>query len=125
MRESVRQWIIKKLGGLVSIDDAIEAIKQTDSPKRYEILTLAVKRFFNTISADDILQVRKETGEWLLEGKPISDAEQGLLIAQAKQFDESKLWAILQRDVKYQANKAMYVKGDKVDDLIAGKLWTF
>jgi len=45
------------------------------------------------------------------------------LIVEAENFKNSKLWSILQDDIKYQSNKKMYTNSVNVDDLIAGKLW--
>lgn len=119
----MKRWIIEKLGGFADVESAIDHVRATDGEEKRELLTLAVKKLYNTIGPDDILQ--EVDGQWMFKGKPLSEGEQKLLTAEANQFVSMKLWSILQADVKYQANKRMYIKGDRVEDLIAGKLWAF
>jgi len=121
---SLKTFIIEKLKGYSTIESAIEAIKEIDSERRNRILSLAVKRLFNTIGEDDILK-ENVYGQWLTEGKNLSDAEKNLLIAEAKQFLNSKLWKILQKDVQYQTNRKMFILSKSEIDIIAGKLWTY
>ena len=57
----LREWIIVLLGGQIKgfkdVDEAIEHIRNTDDvTRKYQILTLATKKLFNTISSDDILK---------------------------------------------------------------------
>ena len=115
----MRKWIIKKLGGFIDIDDAINNIK--DSEDKHKILTLAVKDLYNTITKDDILT--EQNGAWFSKGKIIDNSIKKVLIAEAETFKSSKLWSILQDDIKYQSNKKMYTDSVNIDDLIAGKLW--
>ena len=90
---------------------------------REEKLTNQVKHLFNTIGAEDILQEHK--GVWHVQGKPLNDAQMKLIMSEAKIFTETTLWRVLQLDIKYQANKAMFEKGKSEADLTAGKLWTY
>ena len=125
MWERLRVQLIVKLGGFIEkgyrdAEEAIEAAKSIEERRR--LLTLAVKRCFNTIGPEDILQIRAD-GKWILEGKPISDGEKDLLIVEAEQFRKSYLWKALKLDVKYQANKATFLMAKSEDDLTAGKLW--
>ena len=62
----LRNWLIKKLKGFSSVEEAIDSIE--DPKEKNVILTRAVKKLFNTIDADDILQVVQD-GQWKLEGK--------------------------------------------------------
>lgn len=121
IRRSDRKWIAERLDLLLGIDDAITRIRQKDSVEKYEILTLAVKKLFNTVDADDILHVN-EYGQWMFEGRPMLDAEVKALIEEAKTFQAMKLYRVLITDMKYQANKRMYVKSETILDLVAGKL---
>ena len=120
----MRTWLIKKLGGLPDIDSAIEAIREKESKERYQILTLAVKRLFNTIGPEDILKVH-ESGQWMFAGKEMSKGQKDMLVSEAKIFIESALWKILQADIQYQANRKMFVQGKDEQDMIAGKLWLY
>lgn len=128
MFEWLRVQFIVKLGGYLEkgypdAETAIEAV--TDKKERRRLLTLAVKRCFNTIGPEDILH--EKGGRWIAEGGPLSDAEIKTLVAQAAQLRRSLLWRILKADVKYQANKATFLKARTDDDLTAGKLcmWNF
>lgn len=122
MKEWLRVQLIEKFGGFVTVDQALDAI--TDSKERSKILTKAVKRLYNTIDADDILHVN-QAGEWICAGKVVTNIQKKLLMAQAQQFIESDLWDILQRDVKYQANRQMFLHAKDEVQLASGKFWTF
>jgi len=121
---SLKEWIIKKLGGYSSIDDAIEAIKANPLPQRTRILTLAVKNLYNTIGSEDILKVSPE-GIWMLEGKPLRKEQVELLMAEATQFLGTTLWKVIQMDIRYLANKKMYILAGDTEQLTAGKLWVY
>lgn len=120
----MRKWLIEKLGGYPDIDSAIEAIRDKNLEEKYTILTLAVKKLFNTIGPDDILKQTKR-GEWMYRGKLLSESDKNLLMAEAMQLSEMKLWGVLQDDVKWQANRKMFILGKTSEDLTAGKLWQY
>lgn len=101
-------WIIHLLGGFT-----------VDEVKR-ELL----KKLYNTISEDDILRM-DDKGNWFFEGKMLPDAVKKQVIAEANVFLDTKLWQILQNDVKYQANKRMYLESTKIEHLEQGKAWTY
>jgi hypothetical protein len=88
-----------------------------------ELLNIVVEDLYNTIGADDILH--EEHGEWYLEDKPVNEGRRNQIISEANIFLNSKLWEILQSDIKYQSNKLMYVKSKTEMDIIAGKLWLY
>lgn len=92
--------------------------------QKQEMLTMAVRKFFNTISADDIL--KEKDGQWFYEGRAMNEASKKLLISQAEVLTGWQLWKILQDDIRYQANKRMFLDSKTENDLIAGKitLWT-
>lgn len=117
---SFKSFVIKILGGYVDIDHALDSI--SDSTERRYILTRTVKRLFNTIGAEDILKVH-ETGQWMFQGKPIPEAEKNLLISQATNFIDSHLWKVMSADIKYQANRKMFILGGDDLQITAGKLW--
>lgn len=120
----MKAWLIEKLGGYPDIDSAIEAIRDKDHKEREKILTLAVKKLFNTIGPDDILR-ENENHEWIVAGKTIRKDEKTLLMAEAKAFQESKLWKAMQDDVKYQANRKMFILSTEIHDLSMGKSWLY
>jgi hypothetical protein len=118
----MKSKIIEWLGGYPTIEDAIEAIKTNEN--RTTLLTLAVKKLFNTIGSDDILK-EDEKGNWMYEGKTISPEVKKLLIAEAHQLQGMNLWKVLQSDVKYQINRKMFLLAENDLHLTAGKLWLF
>lgn len=119
----MRTWIIKKLGGFPTVEAAIEDIRQRDGKEKEELLTLAVRKLFNTLSAQDIL--KEEGGVWFYMGKAMTDAEKGMLVSEATILLDSKLWNILTTDICYRANQKMFVASVNTDDLVAGKLWLY
>lgn len=125
MLSSLKVWIIETLlGGFSDVDSAIESVKQKGGKEKFEILTLTVKRLYNTIGAEDILK-QHDTGQWTFEGKPVTDSDRKLLVVEATQFMETKLWKVLQADIKYQANRRMFISAKSEIDIVAGKLWLF
>lgn len=117
----MRDWLIKKLGGYPDIDSAISAIKSKDSNEKYQILTLAVRRLFNTISSNDILKPI-DGGEWMCAGKTLKEGDRALLRSEAEILKKMKLWEVLQIDIKYHANLKMFIHSKSEIDLVAGKL---
>lgn len=118
----MRAQIIKWLGGYATLDEAIDSMRAKDGAERRAVLTLAVRRLYSTVGAEDILRRDTASGQWMYAGKPIAKEETAMLIEQAKAMLDSKLWKVLQTDLKYQANKRMYIDSQDVADLVAGKL---
>jgi len=122
MKEWLRIKLIEKLKGFPDVETALEAI--TDPKKKHDVLTAAVKKLYNTIGPEDILK-ENEYKEWLFEGKLLPEGEKKLLIAEATQFMDMKFWKVLQADIKYQANRKMFILSKNDIDLIMGKSWLF
>ena len=102
----MKDWFIKKIGGFVTTDDFIEKVKELPMDDKYKILNLAVKKLFNTVSSEDLLK-QTESGEWIVDGRPLVKGEYDNIIGQAKSFRESTLFKILDKEVKYHGNKKM------------------
>lgn len=117
----MREWAIRLLGGFPNLGEAIDYIKEKEPDEKHRILTLAVKKLFNTISADDILR-RNADGSWQLQGKPITPQEVDAMRSEADAIINTRMWKILQLDLKYHANKAMFVESSNNADLTAGKV---
>lgn len=122
MLDKLRIWTISRLGGFSTVQEAIDSIE--DQKTKNEILTRAVRRLFNTIGASDILK-QNSKGQWLLEGKIISEARKTMLITEAIGFIQSNLWDIMQLDINYQANKMMFTHSKTELDIVSGKLWLY
>jgi len=95
-------------------------LKKLSEDEKKEILTEAVKDLFNTISENDILKVKN--GEWILGGRPQTEAEMKLIASEAYVLTKSKLWKVLQFDLKCKANEITFLKSKTEQDLIAGKI---
>lgn len=119
----MRRWIIERLGGYPDTDAAIAAIRILPLEEKNKVLTMAVKKLFNTVGPDDILKIIGRN--WLFEGRPLRDAEVVMLKAEANQFQQSFLWKILQKELRYVANKKMYVDSKEIIDMVAGKLLVY
>ena len=117
---SLKNKIIRLLGGYTNFLEAIDGI---DRKERNKILTLALKKTFNTISADDIL--REVNGKWFFKGKALSDAQRKLLIIEAQQFVNTKLWQIVKEDTEYQVYKKMYLLAENDLHVITAKFWKY
>ena len=111
----MRKYLVKLLGGQMECelyhtftdDDAIERIKNIeDTQKKYEILTLAVKKLFNTVNSDDILR-QTSTGEWFCEGKSLTQLEVNSLKREAVSILNTRFFTVLDKEVKYHTNRRM------------------
>lgn len=123
MLNTLRVWTIDHLGGFSTVEKAIDSLKG-DTEGKTMILTRAVRRLFNDIGAEDILKENSK-GEWLYKGKVLSDAKKKVLVAEALHFTQTTLWEIFQDDVKYQANKKMFLESKTELDIVSGKLWLY
>lgn len=90
---------------------------------RERILTIKIEDLYNTIGKDDIL--RKEGNSWWVGDRLIPIQEMKLIIAEAQMLKKSRLWKVLQEDVKYQANAKMFDISRNIGDLTMGKSWTW
>lgn len=107
MLSKLQNHLIKLLGGITKED----------------VLSEVVKDLYNTISADDIL--KEENGQWTFKGKVLQEQEKKLLIAEAQIFLKTRLWKVLQADIKYRSNLRMFEHSKTEVDLLAGKLWLY
>lgn len=133
----MKRWLIEKLGGYADIESAyvamdkqeltetvIEWVREQPLKEKHVWLTLAVKRLFNTIGPDDILKIT-ESGHWLWQGKPLSEANRTLLKAEVEQYRKSFLAKVIDAELKYQANRRMFINSATELDLVAGKLLVY
>lgn len=98
-----RLWLIKRLGGYPDIQSAIAAIRKEKDKDR--ILAAATARLFNTVSVYDIL--RQENGKWFFGDKVLTNEQYVILQEQARSFQKTLLFRVLDIDLKYQTNKRM------------------
>lgn len=83
------------------------------------ILNRALKRLYNTISVDDVLQTK---GNVLFVGdKEISQTILNNLQQEATLIKDMYLWQILTNHVKFLSNERMFDKSKNDDDIVFGK----
>lgn len=116
----LRSLFIHKLGGYVDLDDAMRGLKRED---REYILTNAVARLFNTVGPDDVLSFTNGFAQF--KGKKLQEEEFKLIQEEAKAFYKTTLWNVLENDIKFEANKRMFLQSQDVVDITAGKLFLF
>lgn len=105
---------------VTNLGQFFEDIKGLPKPASHQILTEAVRNLFNTVGPEDILKI--EGKKMFFQDRELDPTETNRLIEEAKLFRSSKLWKVLQADLKYQANKRMFLESQSIDDLVAGKL---
>lgn len=88
--------------------------------EREAVLTIAVSKLFCTVTTDDLLRLTPQG--WMNGARTLHPEEIKLLGAEAAQFTNTKLWSVLQTDVRYQASKKMFTESQDVLDITAGKL---
>lgn len=115
---------IKAVGGFRTVDEAIEHIRSMQLKEREVVLTLAVKKLFNTVGADDILKPAPG-GQWMLEGKLLNKGQVEMLMHEAAQFEQTLLWKVLQKDVLYQVNRKMYLLAENDLQVVTAKFWLY
>lgn len=118
----MKNWLITKLGGYPDIDSLLKVVDKHED--KHKILTEAVKHLFNTIGEDDILKENSKK-EWIYADKILNEDRKKLLISEAKVFTNTRLWKVLQADVKHQLNRKMFDRSQADIDLIAGKIGLF
>lgn len=117
----MKKYLIELLGGFPDLQSAIKFIKKSNNETaKNEILTEAVKHLFNTISSEDIL--RFEDGNYIFQGRPLLPDEMQQLKAEAKMWNASKLWKVIDKDVKFQLNRKLYNEANITTDILWGKL---
>lgn len=120
----MRRWLISRLGGYPDIDSAIEAIKEKDMREKYDILSLAVRRLFNTFGPENIL-TENSAKQFMYEGKIMSEGQKQLVIQEASALINMFIWKVLKADVKYKANKMMFQAAVNEAQIASGKIWLF
>ena len=112
----IKKWVIRLgIKFLREIDDA---------DLKREILTEAVKKLYNTIGPDDILQQNFD-GTWIFQGRPITQTEVEQLRAEARVILGMKLWRVIKMDIRYQIGKKIWEEAKCVDDILWGQLITW
>lgn len=114
---SLREYLIKKLGGYATLEDALQ---DTD---KHEVLTLAVQDLYNAVGPEDIF--RRINGERTFEGKALPNAIAQQLIAEAYNFSKGRLWEVLKAELRWAANKKMFFESRTDGDLMAGKVMLY
>lgn len=98
-------------------------IETLDAKEKHQLLTEAVGHLFNTIGANDILTIKEK--KWFFQDRELDENQVHQLVEEMTFFKKSKLWQVLKADLRYQANKRMFIDSRTIDDLVAGKLILF
>ena len=104
-----------RAGGAVIWDATEQDILQR------RLINFLLKDVFNTISHEDLLKITG-TNVWTHKGVPLTPAEITQLREEATFFQNSRLWEILENELRYHAQKTMYEKSQTPQDIVAGKL---
>lgn len=120
----LRKLLIETLGGYPTIESAIDAIHPKELKERRVLLTLAVKKLFNTVGPEDILKPANG-GQWMFEGKLLSKGQVELLMHEAAQIEQMLLWKVLQKDILYQVNRKMYLQSETDLHVVTSKFWLY
>lgn len=116
-----RRWLIEYLGGYADVDAVMRYIDETnDWQGKQKVLQPFVKHLFNTIGPEDILQ--KQGEGWTYRGLPIDAAEVIQLKEEAKLIHKSRIWKMLQDELRYLGNVRMYERSVTDMDIVSGKL---
>lgn len=111
-----KKWIIKL---------AVKWLREIDDPDlKREILTEAVRKLYNAISADDILRQEKD-GTWIFQGRPLTGVEVSQLKEEANYLKGMKLFYIIKQDLRHQIGKKIWEEAKCMDDILWGQLITW
>lgn len=83
-----------------------------------------VHHLFNAIDEDDILRTLPRGGI-MCEGRVLKTEEIERVRHDANEWADSFLWKMLVKELKFQANRRMFVKSQTPDDMLAGKMLLF
>ncbi len=89
-----------------------------------KLVNILVHHLFNGITEEDILRIDKRRNVYY-RGKKLDDSQKDMLIENAQSFENSTLWRMLTRDMKYIANKRMFDKSVVPEDILAGKMMLY
>lgn len=132
----MKNWLFKQLNvvprneyeaiveGYLDSQERIRNLKE-DIKKLGErdVLTELVKDLYNTVSEKDILQ--NDSGQWIYQGKKISEGVRQAIISDAHTILNSVLWNILLDEIRCESNRRMFLKSKTEHDLIAGKVMLY
>lgn len=105
---------------VTNLDEFFTYLKGLPRSASHEILTKAVSHLFNTVGKEDILKVQDK--KMYFQGRELDENGVHQLVEEAKFFKTSKLYKVLQAELRYQANKRMFLDSSTIEDLIAGKI---
>ena len=107
MLHTLRKFIVEILGGYYP------------PVNPHDVLDARIAHLFSTIKKDDLL--RNENGIWYSGSEALTNAQFQNLKNEARMLRNSSLWQELQKDIEYNAYKAIFIKSRTEFDLIGGK----
>jgi len=88
---------------------------------KVKIANYILKHLFNTVIADDILVYNPNDKTFQVAGKTLPAGDKQDIISGARSIKNMYVWKMINKDMKYQANKLIYEKSKNVDDILFGK----
>ena len=88
---------------------------------KVKIANYLLKHLFNTVTADDILVYNPNDKTFQVADKTLPAGDKQDIISGARSIKNMYVWKMINKDMKYQSNKAIYEKSENVDDILFGK----
>ena len=85
-----------------------------------KFINLLVKNLFNAIDEKNIVEVKGRT--MFVGGKETTDDKAQRIKKEAGAFEDSFIWQVVSNQVKYEANKKMFLKSVSTEDILHGKM---
>ena len=84
-----------------------------------QFIQYLVKNLLVGVNEDDILQITSLG--WFLNKRKLTPEEVAFLKEEAKSIQESSLWGLMHKDVRYMANLRMFEKGLVPENTLFGR----
>ncbi len=82
-----------------------------------------IKKLFNAVTEEDILT---QKGSNLYIGdKLVPEEAKRSMISDAEYILNSTFWQVIKKNMQYEANKALYLNSENIDDMIFAKAMLF
>lgn len=88
---------------------------------KIKILNILLSKLFNAVNESDVLDYNHKKKTMVIGGRPVTVKHLEGLKSDARTILELELWKQLTKDMKYIANKKMYISSTSANDMIFGK----
>ena len=90
---------------------------------RQRVLNYLLRHLFNAVTEEDVLLYKGN--KFYVGGMELPDSDSQDIISGAKGMKEMYIFQLLMKDMKNEANKAIYHKSKTMDDVNFGKAMLF